>query len=246
MDASRGPHGMPGLPGTLRPGMPGMPWMPGCPVHRDFQLPPADVSHVRRKWLDVTYAPTSAAQRLDIYLPDEGDGPFPVIFYTHGGAFAIGDKRDLHLLPYLRGLERGYAVVSVNYRLSGEAIFPAGLQDAKAAIRWLRAHGGEYGLDASRIAACGGSSGANYRRDDLRDIQRRACSTTRRWATRSTRATCWRESTGSGRPTSSRWTSISLQAVWGRATTVRRIRPSRGTWARPSPRFRTRSGSPTP
>jgi acetyl esterase/lipase len=138
--------------------MPGMPGAPG----EDFELPPADVSHIRRKWLDVTYAPTSAAQRLDIYLPEESDGPFPVLFYTHGGAFEIGDKRDFNLLPFLRGLERGHAVVSVNYRLSGEAIFPAGLQDAKAAIRWVRAHGGEYGLEATRMAACGGSSGANY------------------------------------------------------------------------------------
>ncbi len=69
-----------------------------------------------RKWLDIPYAPTSAAQRLDIYLPEAGDGPVPGHVYTHGGAFAIGDKRDLHVLSYLRGLERGYAVVSVNYR----------------------------------------------------------------------------------------------------------------------------------
>jgi len=138
--------------------MPGMPGGPG----EDFQLPPADVSHVRRKWLDIAYAPTSAAQQLDIYLPESGEGPFPVIVYTHGGAFAIGNKRDLHVLSYLHGLERGYAVVSVGYRLSGESVFPAGLQDVKAAVRWLRAHAGEYHLDADRLAACGGSSGANY------------------------------------------------------------------------------------
>jgi acetyl esterase/lipase len=50
----------------------------------------------------------------------------------------------------------------VNYRLSGEAIFPAGLQDIKAAIRWLRANSEQYQLDGNRIAACGGSSGGNY------------------------------------------------------------------------------------
>jgi acetyl esterase/lipase len=59
-------------------------------------------------------------------------------------------------------LARGYAVVSVNYRLSGEATFPAGLQDIKAAIRWLRANSKQYHLDGNRIAACGGSSGGNY------------------------------------------------------------------------------------
>ena len=65
------------------------------------------------------------------------------------------------LEPYLTGLRRGYAVVSVNYRLSGEAVFPAAVQDLKAAIRWLRANGREYRLDPMRIAACGGSSGGN-------------------------------------------------------------------------------------
>jgi acetyl esterase/lipase len=144
--------------------MPSLLSLPGMPggLGDDFELPPADVSHIRRKWLDVAYANTSPSQQLDIYVPETGEGPFPVIFHIHGGAFAIGDKRDIHLCSYLRGLERGYAVVSVNHRLSGEAIFPAGLRDAKAAIRWLRANAGDYGLDTDRIAACGGSSGANY------------------------------------------------------------------------------------
>jgi acetyl esterase/lipase len=125
-------------------------------------IPPADVSHIRRKWLDIHYASLSPAQNLDIYLPDEGEGPFPVIFYIHGGAFAIGDKRNIEVLPYLKGLTCGYAVVSVNYRLSGEAVFPGGLQDIKAAIRWLRANSGQYRLDGNRIAAWGSSAGGNY------------------------------------------------------------------------------------
>jgi acetyl esterase/lipase len=122
----------------------------------------ADVSHIQRKWLDLPYASLSPAQKLDIYLPEEGDGPFPVILHIHGGGFEIGDKCDVHVLPYLKALTRGYAVVSVNYRLSGEAIFPAGLQDIKASIRWLRADGKTYHLDSERIAACGGSAGGNY------------------------------------------------------------------------------------
>lgn len=127
-----------------------------------FDAPIADVSHVRRKWLDLPYASLSPAQKLDIYLPDEGDGPFPVILYIHGGGFAHEDKRRIHLLPFLKGVERGYAVVSVDYRLSGEAVFPAGLQDVKAAIRWLRANREQYHLDGDRIAAVGGSSGGNF------------------------------------------------------------------------------------
>lgn len=127
-----------------------------------IRIPTADVSHIRRKWLDIAYANTSQAQRLDLYLPEEGEGPFPVIVHIHGGGFAIGDKRDIHLLPLLRGLDRGYAVASVNYRLSGEAIFPAGLQDVKAAIRWLRANSEQYHLDGERIVAWGGSAGGYY------------------------------------------------------------------------------------
>jgi acetyl esterase/lipase len=126
------------------------------------EIPEADVTHVRRKWLDLPYADRSPAQQLDIYLPEEGEGPFPVLLHIHGGAFALGDKRDLHVLPFLQGLERGYAVVSVNYRLSGEAVFPAGLQDLKAAIRWLRANAKRFRLDPKRFAACGASAGGNY------------------------------------------------------------------------------------
>jgi acetyl esterase/lipase len=126
-----------------------------------IHIPPADVSHIQRKWLDLPYAELSTAQKLDIYLPDIGDGPFPVILFIHGGGFAIGDKRDIHVLTWLKGLKRGYALVSVNYRLSGEAVFPAGLQDIKAAIRWLRANSDQYHLDGDHIAACGGSSGGN-------------------------------------------------------------------------------------
>jgi acetyl esterase/lipase len=127
-----------------------------------FQIPQADISHIQRKWLDIPYANISNSQKLDIYLPDLGDGPFPVILHIHGGAFAIGDKRDMYLMSYFLGLKRGYAVVSVNYRLSAEAIFPAGLQDLKASIRWLRANQAQYYLDGNRIATCGGSAGGNY------------------------------------------------------------------------------------
>jgi acetyl esterase/lipase len=112
--------------------------------------------------MDIPYCDKSEAQKLDIYLPASGDGPFPVILHIHGGAFAFGDKGDDQLDPFLFGLDYGYAVVSVNYRLSGEALFPAGLMDIKAAIRWLRADQNKYHLDGSRIAACGGSAGGYY------------------------------------------------------------------------------------
>jgi acetyl esterase/lipase len=123
------------------------------------QPPPADTSFVRRKFLDLPYADRSPAQQLDVYLPDEGDGPFPVIVAIHGGAFMGCDKADMQVLPMLAGLGRGYAVVSINYRMSGEAKFPALVQDAKAAIRWVRANAAGYGFNPGRIAAWGGSAG---------------------------------------------------------------------------------------
>lgn len=118
-----------------------------------------DTSQIKCKWLNVAYASASAAQKLDIYLPETGDGPFPVIVSVHGGAFKGGDKADGQLTPMLEGLKRGYAVVSVNYRLSQEAIFPAQIQDVKAAVRWIRANSKTYKLNPEKIAIWGGSAG---------------------------------------------------------------------------------------
>jgi acetyl esterase/lipase len=109
--------------------------------------------------LDIPYAPLSPSQKLDIYLPNEGDGPFPVIVAIHGGAFMGCDKADMQVLPMLEGLKRGYAVVSINYRMSGEAKFPALVQDAKVAVRWVRANAKQYELDPQKIVAWGGSAG---------------------------------------------------------------------------------------
>ena len=69
------------------------------------------------------------------------------------------DKADMQILPILAGLRRGYAVVSINYRLSWQAKFPALVQDGKAALRWIRANANRYSFDATKIAAWGGSAG---------------------------------------------------------------------------------------
>lgn len=118
-----------------------------------------DRVEISRRGTDLIYAGLSAAQKLDIYLPAEGDGPFPVIVSIHGGAFMFGDKADEQVLPMLEGLKRGYAVVSINYRMSGEAKFPALVQDVKAAIRWVRANAGQWAIDPGRVCAWGGSAG---------------------------------------------------------------------------------------
>lgn len=120
-----------------------------------------DTSHIKRKWLDVAYATQSPAQKMDIYLPDIGDGPFSVIVTIHGGAWMFGDKGDIKNVHFLEGLKRNFAVVCVNYRLSGEAQFPKQIYDCKAAVRFLRANAEKYHLDVERIAAWGASAGAH-------------------------------------------------------------------------------------
>lgn len=121
--------------------------------------PAADTSHVTRKYLDIPYANLSPAQKLDIYLPEREDEPYPVILSIHGGAFMGGDKSDEQVLPMLEGLKRGYAVVALNYRLSWEAIFPALVQDVKAAVRWVRANAVKYNFNPDWIASWGASAG---------------------------------------------------------------------------------------
>jgi acetyl esterase/lipase len=121
----------------------------------------ANTEHIKRKWLDIAYATESEAQKLDVYLPGEEDGPFPVILSIHGGAFKAGDKGDNQVLPMLEGLKRGYAVVSINYRLSQEAIFPAQVYDVKAAVSWIRANAEQYKFNPDKIAAWGGSAGGH-------------------------------------------------------------------------------------
>lgn len=115
---------------------------------------------IETKYFDIPYAQESPMQILDLYYPNQkSDKPYPVIIHTHGGAFANGDQRENHAKPMLRGLERGYVVASIQYRRSREALFPAQLYDAKAAIRFLRAHAEEYQLDTGRFAVWGPSSG---------------------------------------------------------------------------------------
>ena len=98
-----------------------------------------------------------ALQKLDLYLP-KADSKVPVILFVHGGGFSRGDKNTQDPGPFLSD---GYAFASINYRLSGDAIFPAQIEDCKAAIRWLRAHAATYKLDPDRIGAWGTSAGGH-------------------------------------------------------------------------------------
>lgn len=127
----------------------------------DWTPPLADVRWVTRKYLDVPYAGDSPAQCLDLYLPEAGEGPFPLLIHIHGGAFSAGNKRDSRMDSCLTLLEEGFAVASLGYRLSGEAVFPAAVLDCRAAVRFLRKNAAAYGLDPARFAVTGSSAGGN-------------------------------------------------------------------------------------
>ncbi len=111
---------------------------------------------------DLAYASLSQAQKLDLYIPASGVGPFPVVVMVHGGGFMMGDKSDgTGLAGVDQLLESGYAVASINYRLSGEAVYPAQIHDAKAAVRFLRGNATLYDLDTDNFGAWGASAGGN-------------------------------------------------------------------------------------
>ena len=99
-------------------------------------------------------------QKLDLYVPEKADGPLPLIIWIHGGGWTAGSKDGC---PPRGGgyAQRGYAVASIDYRLSGDAIFPAQIEDCKAAVRWLRAHAMEYNVDPDHFAAWGSSAGGH-------------------------------------------------------------------------------------
>src|SRR3990172_10086247 len=105
----------------------------------------------------------SKAFRLDLALPPrQGSELRPAIVIVHGGGGAAGSKTDAVyqglLLDYAR---QGYVTTSVEYRLTREAPFPTGVADVKCAVKWVRAHAQELGVDPDRIGAYGHSAGAH-------------------------------------------------------------------------------------
>jgi acetyl esterase/lipase len=146
----------PAPPGLVRPDTDPLP---------DPVALPDDIGQVRRA---VAYSapPGFRPLELDLYTP--AGAPAPVIVFVHGGGFRLGTRavftptwRDWRPTPFERLVAAGFAVASVDYRLSGEAVFPAQLDDVQAAVRWLRTRADELGVDADRIVAWGESAGAH-------------------------------------------------------------------------------------
>jgi acetyl esterase/lipase len=99
------------------------------------------------------------ALTLDLYLPEPSSQPIPLVIWIHGGAWRSGDKSWCdEVMPLLA---HGYAIASIDYRLSQEALFPAQICDVKAAVRWLRLHAADWNLDPKRFAAAGSSAGGH-------------------------------------------------------------------------------------
>jgi acetyl esterase/lipase len=138
-----------------------------------FQMPivPRDSVSLRAQSItptvnDLAYATVTnddgslATMRLDLWQSSDASQRAPVLIWIHGGGWQSGTYNNPP--PGLQALlDSGYAVASVQYRLSGSAIFPAQIHDVKGAVRFLRAHSTEYNLDASQFAAWGSSAGGH-------------------------------------------------------------------------------------
>jgi acetyl esterase/lipase len=114
----------------------------------------------------VFYSPSSyRAVRMDLYLPPASfSGPRPFVVYTHGGGWSGGSKRTTGAFSNWPGVlaalaAKGYVVASLDYRLLGDEIAPAAIQDTKAAVKFLRANAATYNIDKNRSLTWGPSAG---------------------------------------------------------------------------------------
>jgi acetyl esterase/lipase len=123
---------------------------PGAPAPLCTSSDPLTLAYV---------AAGSGAQSLDLYLPASTTKAHPTVIWIHSGGWYMGDKTDVASARRL--VCKGYAVASINYRLSGDAKFPAQIHDVKAAIRFLRANASAYNLDVNRFASFGSSAGGH-------------------------------------------------------------------------------------
>lgn len=129
-----------------------MPTMPEWPAVGQRLIEGATTYRERTYRIVLGYRPLT----LDLHVPD-GDGPFPVAVYAHGGGFMVGTPVMGEWRPLLR---MGIAVASIRYRLRAEAQHPYPAHDIAAAASWVRDHADEFQLDASRLIGVGSSAGA--------------------------------------------------------------------------------------
>ena len=110
---------------------------------------------------DITYSTANNTElKLDLYLPRNRTAATPALILFHGGGWVGGQKERnvLYLLPYL---SMGWAVVNVEYRLAGNSLAPAAVEDCRCALRWATRHAKEYGIDPSKFVLTGTSAGGH-------------------------------------------------------------------------------------
>lgn len=108
---------------------------------------------------DIVYATMDGHElKLDIAYPKANKGKMPAIIYIHGGGWVLGDKDPNEAVTFAKN---GFVGISIQYRLSTVAKFPAAVQDCKAAVRWVRANAGKYGIDPDKIGVMGESAGGH-------------------------------------------------------------------------------------
>jgi len=119
------------------------------------------LSNTYRVVPNVTYHKANNREnKVDLYLPSGVDGPVPVLMYIHGGGWRGGSKESsvLRLLPWL---EKGWAVVNVQYRLAEVSLAPAAVEDCLCALRWVIQNADTYNIDADRVVVTGNSAGGH-------------------------------------------------------------------------------------
>ena len=137
-----------------------MNWIRLTPVFLAITAATARGGDVRFESGIVFAEPAGETLRLDMARPAAGDGPFPAVVCIHGGGFSGGRREDYDELCR-KFARRGYVAITIDYRLSPKHQWPAHIHDCKAAIRWLRGHAAEYGVDPAKIGAMGSSAGGH-------------------------------------------------------------------------------------
>ena len=140
-----------------------------CIIHIANAQPPSGIQNIFPKGTvtlsNLPYAnDTLKKHLLDIYLPPNATSNTPLIVWVHGGAWMLNDKyADMgYMKNTIKGfIDSGYALASIDYRYSTDAVFPAQIQDCNEALEYLYQHAGQYKLDKNRIAVIGFSAGGH-------------------------------------------------------------------------------------
>lgn len=128
---------------------------PGQMMEVQMMEVPKDIQVER----DIVYATIDGHElKLDIAYPKVNKGKIPAIIEIHGGGWVLGDKNPNEAITFAKS---GFVGISIQYRLSTVAKFPAAVHDCKTAVRWVRANAGKYGIDPDKIGVIGGSAGGH-------------------------------------------------------------------------------------